>query len=304
MAQRREQRHRNVCTTHWGDISPVVYVEEHPETHTKVQYIISGRERCPDTRRWHWQTYIQFKTQMTFNQVKTLFDDDTIHIERQRARHQEDPIQYCKKDGDWLEWGTPKQQGERTDIPSMAEMEEYKTIEELEQVLNPTTYCRMKRAITEMWNNAQDRKIRRIHEEEAKEAELRPWQRWILDNIPESRRKITWIWDDSGNTGKSYLAEHMQLTMNALVTQTTHMQNIAYAYNRHEYVVFDLARAEWDPNYTTIEAFTNRTIFSGKYESTSKPCISKVIVFSNSPPDESKLSRDRWNIINVKDINI
>lgn len=274
------------------------YTRTHEELHPWVGYIISGRETAPTTGTQHWQTYIQFKKQVTINKIKSLFSDDTIHVEKQRGTN-EQAAEYCKKDGEWEEWGVMKKQGERTDIPSMQDMEEYKTIEDLEQDLDPTTYCRYKRNIDEMFKTARIRKLRRIADGEFTEAELRPWQRQLIESIPESRRKVTWVWEAEGNTGKTFLAEYMRVQHGALISNSTSFKDVAYLYDGHPYVIFDLTRSDWDPNYVTIEAFTNPSITSTKYEPVSKPCISKVIVFSNSPPDLAKLSQDRWNVVHV-----
>lgn len=280
----------------------MVLIKDHPEKQKNIGYIISGLEICPDTGRQHWQTYIQLKQQLSMQQIKRIFEDEGIHIEKQRALDNDAAIEYCKKDGVWEEWGTPKRQGERTDIPSMEDMEEFKTIEDLEQQLDPTTYCRMKRNITEMWKEARNRKLRRKADEEFKQAELRPWQQHVLADVPTVRRKITWIWEATGNTGKTYLAEYMRVNHEALVVNTTSFKDVAYLYDGHPFVIFDLTRTEWDPNYSTIEAFTNPSITSTKYEPTVKPCIARVIILSNSPPNLAKLSLDRWNVVNVDDV--
>lgn len=304
--EKTDARIRNACTTHYiMEPCPVDVIEQQAQngTHHQVRYIIAGKETCPTTGRLHWQTYIQFKDKMSPDMIKNLFDDNTIHIEKQWARLDKCPLNYSKKEGEWKEWGTPKKQGERSDMPTMEELENIKTYEELQRSINFGTYIRYKRNIDEVWDNAQDNVLKRQFLQEIEQNELRPWQQHVLDNIPESRRKITWVWESTGNKGKSYLAEYMQLKMNALVTQTTNKADVVFAYHRHDYVIFDLARATWEPNYNTIEDFCNSSIFSGKYESKPKMCKSKVIVFSNSPPDTSRISGDRWNIIDINEMD-
>lgn len=282
------------------ETSPVSRVEDHEELQDVVTYIVAGSELCPETGRHHWQTYVQFKTPMTMQRAKKLFDDNTMHWEVQQARDNKKAIEYCKKEGRWTEWGTPKKQGKRNDLPTREDLAEAETKEDLITTVDFGSYIRYKRNIDEAWEEIQEAKRLRHLAEDADTAELRPWQRQFLEDIIDTpRRKITWVWDSEGNKGKSYLAEHMAITEGALVTQRTVTADLAYAYRGHPYVIFDLTRSEWDPNYACIEMFTNRTIFSNKYTSTMKACVAKVIVFANSPPDLSKLSQDRWNVINL-----
>lgn len=39
--------------------------------------------------------------------IKDYFNDDTMHIEKARGNLIENQT-YCKKEGNWFEWGTPK----------------------------------------------------------------------------------------------------------------------------------------------------------------------------------------------------
>lgn len=81
-----------------------------------IRYFVYQKEQCPETTRMHYQTYIQFKSQVLFTRVKRLFP--TAHIERARS-----PIaarKYCMKEAtrvaDPVEWGTFRSQGSRSDL--------------------------------------------------------------------------------------------------------------------------------------------------------------------------------------------
>lgn len=87
-------------------------------------YYIYQREKCPETGRIHIQGYAEFDRQLDLNVVKSsVFDDNTIHIERARGNAQQN-IQYCSKSssrvGEPVTFGTPKKQGERTDLREFA----------------------------------------------------------------------------------------------------------------------------------------------------------------------------------------
>lgn len=136
----------------------------------------------------------------------------------------------------------------------------------------------------------------------SKGAILKPWQKTALDILLEQNdRKILWIYDKKGNSGKSFLTNYIIDKFDAFFCNGGKLADIAYAYDHQEYCVFDLPRSQGDfLPYKCMECFKDGRIFSSKYMSCMKrfdPC--KVIVFSNDPPDTSKVSLDRWNILEI-----
>lgn len=87
----------------------------------KVKYIIMGREICPDTGRRHLQGYVEFVNRKSLDMAKKILKDNTIHLEKRRGT-QEEAIEYCKKDGDWKEWGVRDEQGRRRDLEDCRNM--------------------------------------------------------------------------------------------------------------------------------------------------------------------------------------
>nr|QTE03316.1 MAG: replication-associated protein [Periparus ater Circoviridae sp.] len=76
---------------------------------TGVQYLVIGREVCPETTREHLQCFVAFKNRQRFNQVREKLGN--AHIERMRGTPEE-AANYCKKDGNFTEFGTlPKCNG-------------------------------------------------------------------------------------------------------------------------------------------------------------------------------------------------
>lgn len=67
------------------------------------QYLIKGNE-TGENGTHHWQGYVYFKERKSFNQLRTWLP--RAHIERQRGTNIQ-AIEYCKKDNDFQEWGTP-----------------------------------------------------------------------------------------------------------------------------------------------------------------------------------------------------
>lgn len=98
---------RNVAFTSF-EVDPPEFKKDH------YRYMIYGKETCPDTGRLHWQGYCQLACQMTANQFKKTIGIG-VHFESARGTLAENRA-YCVKDGDFLEFGEPKQQGERNDL--------------------------------------------------------------------------------------------------------------------------------------------------------------------------------------------
>jgi len=63
-----------------------------------------------------FQGYIELQKRVAFDVVKRAINNS--HIESRRGSQQQ-AIEYCRKEGDFHEWGSPKNQGDRTDLQSI-----------------------------------------------------------------------------------------------------------------------------------------------------------------------------------------
>lgn len=81
------------------------------------KYVIIGKE-VGDSGTPHLQGYGEFIKQQYFSTIKNLFPK--IHFEPRRGT-QKQAIDYCKKDGDYVENGTQRIQGQRMDLIQMRE---------------------------------------------------------------------------------------------------------------------------------------------------------------------------------------
>lgn len=136
-------RYRNCCFTSFLSEPPCFSDGE-------MCYLVYQQERCPETGALHYQGYVELIAQKSLRQLKDLLGSSTIHIERRRGT-QAEAIAYCKKDesrvdGPW-EFGTPKEQGRRTDLDKIYTMlKEGKTqLDVLEEY--PSQYIRYARGI-------------------------------------------------------------------------------------------------------------------------------------------------------------
>lgn len=80
-----------------------------------IKYIIIGKEIGKEGTP-HLQGYFELKKRLRFNQIKKI--NNRMHFESRRGTQQQ-AIDYCKKDGDYKEFGSCKTQGERNDLKKL-----------------------------------------------------------------------------------------------------------------------------------------------------------------------------------------
>lgn len=84
----------------------------------QVQYVLYGREVGAQGTP-HLQGFIYFTSVKSGNQVKSVVGSNP-HVEA--ARQTGASIDYCKKDGDWVEYGQAPAQGKRNDLEEVRQM--------------------------------------------------------------------------------------------------------------------------------------------------------------------------------------
>lgn len=139
--------------------------------------------------------------------------------------------------------------------------------------------------------------------EEFKDIEWRPWQKRVLELVdgPVDRRKIYFIVDQDGNTGKSFLCKYLDLKYDVIIAdgKSDNIFNQVLNAKNRKVVICDVPRCNLGfINYGAIEKVKNGHIYSGKYEG--GKCIFKiphVFIFMNEYPDMDALSKDRYAII-------
>jgi hypothetical protein len=147
--------------------------------------------------------------------------------------------------------------------------------------------------------------------------QLRGWQiecaKWF--DRPEDAlfgRIMYWLWD-SGKTGKSIMLKYLSGLTFGLVLAVTNGADCLYTvkcfFERHgrgpSVIVANIPRsANMDLiEYDLLEKVKDGSFVSTKYHSGAVEMdCPHIIIFANHPPDESKLTADRWRIINTADI--
>jgi hypothetical protein len=267
---------------------------------SKAEYVIFGKETA-STGTPHLQGFIKFKRRVRLVPTKTIIGSNP-HV--QVANKVMACIQYCKKEGNWVEFGSlGKTQGSRGDLDDFKQAVKDGMLDSKEaRERFPDTYAKYPRFCIEYMRDNYP-KI------EIEQHPLRPWQKH-LDTIlkgPPDRRTIIFVVDKIGNSGKSWFADWYEQNSNdtCQVLTPCRRSDMAYALLPGLRVLFmDAPRAKQSEHiqYDFLEDLKNGRVFSPKYESTMKKytCM-HVVVFMNEHPDMTKLSLDRFNIINVED---
>lgn len=121
-----------------------------------ITYIIYGYETGKEKKTPHLQGYCELTHRMRPRTIKKLgVGFERMHIEARKGK-QCDAIKYCKKEGNWIEYGTPKvlKQGARRDLDEvreaardhgMKEVATWANLQEIRVAEKYLTYCEPKR---------------------------------------------------------------------------------------------------------------------------------------------------------------
>lgn len=267
----------------------------------RVSYLIYGKE-VGASGTPHLQGYVYCKQKTRMGQIKNIVGSNP-HLEC--ARNVNASIEYCKKDGDWVEFGNRGGgQGSRSDLNAFREavkagMLNLKDIREShgEVYAKYPGYCR------EYVRDNYPKVVIPDHP-------LRTWQQRLNDILeePPDRRKIIFIVDEIGNSGKSWFADWYQQKKGDTCQVMTpgKRADMAYSLNPGLKVLFlDAPRAKQADfiQYDFLEDLKNGRVFSPKYESIMKTYEPMhIVVCMNEEPDRTKLSADRYKVINIRQL--
>lgn len=131
------------------------------------------------------------------------------------------------------------------------------------------------------------------------------WQKEVMKIINQDpdKRSIYWFYDEKGNKGKTTLCKYLVVKRDAIMLcgKSNDMYHMLSKNENPTLICVDVPRSSNEYiNYGAIEQIKNGLIFSGKYEG--KQLVfdaPHVFVFANEYPDVEKLSKDRWKIFNI-----
>lgn len=138
---------------------------------------------------------------------------------------------------------------------------------------------------------------------------LYPWQQSIIDIINKEAddRTVNWYYSEEGSKGKTQLIKLLAVKYKALVIGGR-VQDIANGLKNYheangeypELVCMNLARDVKNLSYKGLEMIKDGLVINTKYECSQHIFNSPhLFVFANMRPKEEKLSKDRWNIVNL-----
>lgn len=250
----------------------------------------------------HLQGHISLVKKLRLSQVKRVLGVETVHLSV--CRSVPASILYCKKGGNYREFGSPPQgKGSRTDLDEFKESVKSGTFD-LASIRehHSEVYAKYPRFCLEY---IRDHKPK----EEVEAHPLRPWQSGLFAELRREpdKRRIYFVVDRAGNSGKSWFVDYFS---------SLHPKSLVILPGKKADMVFCLATCGYDPRvvfvdcprskqgdfiqYDFLEELKNGRVFCTKYEShmlTFKP--PHVVVMMNEEPDREKLSSDRYEIIRV-----
>jgi len=224
---------------------------------------IVGREICPETKKIHYQGYIEFNTKKRMKQVKDYLASSFIHVEICKG-NRDDNVEYCGKDGDIV-------------IDYTKNPKHIYSEQELD-LITPDKLYNWQKFIVEILHTKPD--PRAIY--------------WIYDKLGnKGKSSLTSYLNyhyDVGCLGSGKMAD---IACCVCGKDGLKKKNKTY--------IFDLPRSsEGKISYNAIESVKNGMMFAPKYESGHcmfpKP---HVFVFANFIPDIDMLSKDRWHIYDL-----
>jgi len=140
------------------------------------------------------------------------------------------------------------------------------------------------------------------------EDNLYNWQREICaicEQEPDDRT-IYWYWSEAGNVGKTTFGKYLHRKYGAIVLggKSADMKNGIVEYHKlngftPELIVVNIPRSfnEDYISYTGIEECKDMFFYSGKYEGSMVDGNSPhIIIFANHFPKRDMISKDRWKI--------
>lgn len=258
-------------------------------------YLVFGYETSSSGTP-HLQGFIALTECRRLNQLKLLLGSETVHLEL--TRKVPNAIRYCKKDGNFIEFGTPPiLGGRRTDLDNFKQSVK-NGCHDL-SILRDThfeVFAKYPRFCLEYVTDNIPIGI-------VDSFPLRPWQQVLYNDlkfIPD-KRKIIFIVDYEGNSGKTWFARYYaQFNKHVQIILPGKKADMTYTLKQDNRVLFiDAPRSKQGEflQYDFLEEIKNGLIFSGKYESRMKYLSeTHVVVMMNEQPDQSKLSSDRYDI--------
>ena len=270
-----------------------------------IKRAIIGKEVTDTTGSIHWQGYIEYTRSYRRAHCWGIFPN--AHWEPAKFNAVAN-YKYCSKKGDFVTKGSFAKEVaciSSNERPSVGMVLRGLMDRKLrDQVLVSKDYSdKMSfydRAIGRLHNIRKQQELFNIWSHKL----LYAWQYQVLRLImSQDSRRVMWVYDPAGNNGKTFLAFFLNICYGFTLldgTITSRDLGSLLPYDV-EGVVMDVCRASAkNVCYDALENVKNGYVVSGKYCGSIKRFSSpRCVIFSNTAPDRSMLSLDRWHVVTI-----
>lgn len=315
-------RNLNWCFT-WNNYTPtdIEAIKIWFPQQVDIRAIMFEEEVAPTTGTPHLQGFIVFKSKKTFKQVKEFFAVN-VHLEMMKGSIEQNKL-YCSKDNTGVTVlgvlpMSAKQKGQKgglhghkgaihgakaPDPWALLQADITAGMSKKDAAIKyPDLFGRCNKGFGETFELF---KPKPMYDIRTRFAKLFEWQIELFELLEQepNSRDVLWIWSNEGAVGKSETLKHLVSCNGFQPMQNAQSRDLSCAWKGGN-VAFDYSRhQEGEINYSIIENIKNKLVFSPKYESTCKMSDNfkdvYVVCFSNSLPDITKLSHDRWKIYKI-----
>lgn len=269
------------------------------------KYLVYGKE-VGDAGTKHLQGFVSFPNPRRVSTLHTWFHH-SAHWEV--ARDPRAAATYCKKDGDFEEHGTSPEQscskrGQRSDLEDLRDAinEGESDRKKLRQDF-PGVCAKYPNFVAQLLAD-------QVPAPELEYHPLREWQSELLNVLkgPPNDRTIIFIVDRTGGEGKTWFARYYERTVGRTIRlKPGKKADMVYAFMQQlqadtKVVFIDAPRSKQGEyiQYDFLEELKDGSMLNTKYESRMLefPRL-HVVVMMNELPDMSKLSDDRYKVIEI-----
>jgi len=270
-----------------------------------VDEFIIGRE-TGETGYQHTHVVIKFAKKLCFQNARK-FDMGDSHPKIEPVRDWAEAVHYAAKDGEF---------DTNIDLANLIPIQK-----KIDNIMNAKTVREALKNAKNMSEVMPTIKMFEVRNQRGvipfKPLEtLRPWQDQLFSILSNcmSNRRIYWVYDKRGGSGKTAFQKHMLASKEGvmLLPGASTSSNINEAVRgfldenaRIEYMMINLARGTecYSSIYQTLEQVKDQMLFCPKYKSKVIYLeVSPVIcVFANNLPEVEKLTKDRWCIYELHD---
>lgn len=273
-----------------------------------IKYLIYGFESGLSGTP-HLQGFVIFEATKTLRSVKRILSE-RAHFELTRGTSQQ-ASDYCKKEGNYREYGVlPRSAGKRTDLEAFAQWvigcDRKPTEEEVARQF-PVIYLKCGRCM---------QLVERLYPPatlvQPDAVPRRGWQTRLSSLLEEepSPRKIIFIVDEEGNSGKTWFCDWWSARYPAETQVLSNGRQLDLFYlidESKQFFFFDIPRSQSEfLQYPVLEKLKDRRIMSTKYNGRCKilTYLPHVVVFMNESPDRTKLSSDRYHVLRIRNLRV